>query len=192
MKKVLSTSSLGLLYQILSHAAHLAAHGRHCRFGVKSGPAADVLDRYRPFHCFQVHFGSPSLEPATPPVQFVAPSKQRRLAYPPALPPFNVSLHHSIPSFHTFCPFIRPMLRDGLCRLQVLFAKQYDALTDGKPPRVELKSVYFNESAACMARLSTVFGNMPSQNIPAMERAMENRAAPESGIGERSGASLLQ
>jgi len=53
-------------------------------------------------------------------------------------------------------------------------------------------SVYFKTFAASLARFSTVFGNSPIQNIPAMQIQTVSLAGAESEIGDRSGVSLLQ
>ena len=46
--------------------------------------------------------------------------------------------------------------------------------------------------SAASARLTTVFGNRPSQKIPAMQAQMETFAGAERVIGDRSAGSLLQ
>lgn len=49
-----------------------------------------------------------------------------------------------------------------------------------------------NALAASVARLSTTLGNRPIQNIPAMQTQAANLTDPDRGIGDKSGAFLLQ
>ncbi len=46
--------------------------------------------------------------------------------------------------------------------------------------------------AASVARLSTTLGNRPIQNIPAMQTQAANLTGPDKGMGDKSGAFLLQ
>jgi len=96
-------------------------------------------------------------------------------------------------------PWFPPELKPFQPEARLLFLELKPRRREWKPlrrgagqfPR-EKPSAYFNAPAAALARFKTVFGNMPSQNIPAMQMAIEIFAAPESGIGDKSVASLLQ
>ena len=52
--------------------------------------------------------------------------------------------------------------------------------------------IYFGVIAAAIARLRTVFGKMPIQNMLPMHTHAVTIAGADSGIGVRSFASLLQ
>ncbi len=66
-----------------------------------------------------------------------------------------------------------------------------------RPPFLSWRSFAFKPylvktAAAWLARFNTVFGNNPSQKMPAMQIQIETLAGAESSMGDKSAGSLLQ